>query len=579
MMSSSFKKKLLPVAMSVAMASGVSLSSNVSAIHLAEDGVGQVLLSPFYIAGTYKTKYSIVNTRSDIAVKAKVVIRSAGHSQELLDFVCYMTPADVCKFEIVTEADGKTYLTSTDDSVKSKDENGPQFASVVPVKEPLNLSKMLAVDPNDSEALGHVEIVGVYAASGTIQTAPVWGGNQMAQIPVTVQRTMAKQNVARIFDTPRNPAISQQMAIGYGQVIAYPLTLDNMNAPESATVAVGRVVNGACSTTPANAGVTTLPCSPGVAAVDTAVIRSTDPRVVRLSGLVEIEPNDNSDRMGYKIPALAGEIWDQVDPAYTVWENNITDPALIPAGFRWLPHTPPATAGINGGFDGRVIANPNFDATVFNETLLGVTMGWNNGNNILEIEHALATENIRNNYEHIADNKQTQEVITFPTKYLHRGNDVCNTYLQNQVRSGSMTTNQALVTYTPPFSPDGRIRYALSAYDNQENSKVVTNSIIFSPRPVIQPNYLPGEVNYFIPSWPDVYTSGWFDMALSQTVAPTAFSALAGCDYSGVPALSLSHYYIKNDAGQITNSWMLPNSHSPELVNRQYNWNATGNSY
>jgi len=64
----------------------------------------------------YNTKVAIVNTRSDVAVKTRVSFRSHVNSIEF-DFICYMTPSDVCRFEIERGADGQAYLVSTDDSL------------------------------------------------------------------------------------------------------------------------------------------------------------------------------------------------------------------------------------------------------------------------------------------------------------------------------------------------------------------------------------------------------------------------------------------------------------------------------
>jgi hypothetical protein len=87
-MAKTFEKKLLSSAMAVALASGLGFSGSASAIHLAEDGVGQVLLAPYYtVLNGYSTEVTIVNTRTDVAVKAKVVLRSRAQSTEVLDFI------------------------------------------------------------------------------------------------------------------------------------------------------------------------------------------------------------------------------------------------------------------------------------------------------------------------------------------------------------------------------------------------------------------------------------------------------------------------------------------------------------
>lgn len=619
-MSFVFKKKVLSSILAATMAAGFAASQNAAAIHLTEDHVGQVLLAPLYLAHDklgvgYNTEVTIVNTRTDVAVKAKITIRSAAHSQEALDFICYLTPADVCKFQI-RQPDGSVmvngkdmpYIWSDDDSIKAEDTNPPKFASQVQggLKQALTDAKVLAVDPNDTVKMGHFEVIGVYAAEGVVQTAPVWGGIQQAQVPVTVRREMPKMDVARIFDTPRTQVTSALMAGTLGAV-EFPRFLDNMNVPERANMATGRMVAGVCRTSPANNAAATTPCNPFTQTVDNANVRSTDPRVVRLTGTARILPKDGSDRMAYKIPALAGEIWDQVDPSYSIWENGIIDPMtgdVVPQGvdggilgaLRWTTPQPPAVAGIGTGygFDGRVIASPTYDQMVAAETLLGVEMGSGGLHNILEIEHALATSSVKNEYEDdgyrftngqsTPGDKRTQLVITFPTKYMHRGHDVCNTYLQHQVATGRMAKETAYKTYTVPFTMEGKVRYGLAVYDNQEHSQAVTKSIVFSPAPLISTLELPSEVNYFVPTWPTTtvgqnnYESGWFELSFNQQTQSTHYSPGVGCDYAGVPALSMSHnHQIIN--GMIANSWLTPNAHSQELVNRQYNWKAQGNDY
>jgi hypothetical protein len=295
-------------------------------------------------------------------------------------------------------------------------------------------------------------------------------------------------------------------------------------------------------------------------------IRSADPSWIKLLATVDL--SNETDRIGYRMPALVGEIWDNV-------------PVGI-ADFNAQPY-----------FDGRVIANHTYDvAPVPKESGAAVAessvgfnfgglfsdvyaanyaIGRNTSDNIIEIEHALAATNLLSTYEDDsatstgAGINRTQLLITFPTKYRHLS-DVC--------RSG--VALPAGFSWYPPFEiskPYGPIVYSLDIWDNQENNKQGAG-IVWSGENVAK-DELPLEVNYFIPSWPITnknadgsvngvnFESGWFNMGLV---------ARAGCSYSGVPVLSFSHKYstIGQSEVGINNSWFVPVSHKPDATNREY---------
>ncbi len=249
MMSRALNKKLLPVAVASVLASCISINAN--AVHVSEDNVGQVLLAPYYnVTNGYKTQVAIVNTRTDVAVKAKVVLRSSAHSTEVLDFLCYMTPADVCRFEI-RNVNGQAYMYSDDDSVRSEF-NPVTFASQKPVNQQLFDDRMLSIDAKDFNEVGHIEVVGAYAVTaGVVNT-----GSEM----VSVKREMSKHELVKLFDKARG------------------------------------IFN---------------PGGVAVLAGTTSVIASDNPSLVRLTGDVQIVKENGSDRMGYDIPALVGFVGDE----------------------------------------------------------------------------------------------------------------------------------------------------------------------------------------------------------------------------------------------------------------------------
>jgi len=504
-MSFVFKKKVLSSIMAVALASGIGMSQTASAVHLAEDGVGQVLLAPYYnVLNGWRTKVAIVNTRNDVAVKAKIVLRSKAHSTEVLDFICYLTPADVCRFDIVNK-NGQAYMESNDDSIRTSF-NPAVFASQTAVSQQLFDPRMLSIDAGDINEEGHIEVIGVYGVpAGTVATPTG---------VVTVKQGMSKVDLIKIFDESRTTIQGMNVVAGTvgGAEVMSTGRLDSSRQCQTTPFMNVTAANGAPCPTPVG------------------VIRSADPNIVRLTGSIELVKEDNSDRMGYRIPALAGEIWDN--------KSNIVDPRIL------------AT------FDGRVIASDRFDVSLAVETSIGRGFGEFGSDNIFELEHALATSNLMGSYEQPkAGPNKTNLQITFPTKYRHRINHVCD---------GLAPTVAELTgaLYTPPFRTNGTVEYSLTSYDNQENS-VVTGDIFSGGTTVAKLLY--SEVNYLIPDWS--YESGWYNLSLIP---------VAGCNYAGLPTLAMSHKYFATTAGT-SNSILEKATSAPELTNRQWDATPAGN--
>lgn len=551
----SFKKKILPSVM--ALASGMTFVGNANAIHLADDGLGQTLLAPLYLAQFgYSTKVAIVNTRDDVAVKARVAIRSAVECKEMLDFICYLTPGDVCRFEIRprdTDGDGtidEVVMYSDDDSIKSpvpEGENRPlvdsleisrsTFASIRSVEQTIYTYKLA---PGDTNKMGHIEVVGVYGVKGTVTGYIPNRGGAPKPVSVTVKRGMAKFALAQIFDTPRSKEYYEP---GWYWHTENPIELDKANPPTEAEERKAGAQE---------------PYSP----LTTSRIRSTDPTWIQLKGDVELI--SGVDRIGYRMPALAGSLGDNVPYPYTT-----------PSGL-------PATVAV---WDGLVVSNPTFDANHANEVGLGGGFGVRDngipGDKVVEIEAALAATNLVGRFEDTkyitplsADiGKRTRMLVTFPTRYLHEGVDVC----------GAGGTGNI---FYPPFQSNGNVSCQLIGYNNFEQvpgtviiPPVITGTpfsggqtIVIEDPPEDEPTSCGNwnEVNYFIPNWPATeltdagyvkpgtkdFRSGWFSMN---------FTAVPGCHdyYPGVPVLSFTHKYVETKDGDFTQSWFMPTAHKP----------------
>lgn len=197
-----FNKKVLAASMAVAMAGGMATTTN--AMQVDPNYVGQVLLGPVYFADSgYTTDIAVVNVRTDAAVKAKVVFRSHGDSNEVKDFIIYLSPNDVWRGTVMSES-GTTYITSTDDSMLSaidfvndfgvESNRTYTYGSTTAVKEAFSTANLAS---DDSASFGHFEVIGVASASGTYSVASVSGSTKTS---VTVTQGMSKNDLLAVFN-------------------------------------------------------------------------------------------------------------------------------------------------------------------------------------------------------------------------------------------------------------------------------------------------------------------------------------------------------------------------------------------
>ena len=127
-------------------------------VKLAPNGKGDLIIFPFYFTanGGWETKLTVVNTSTEYSVVAKVIVRSHYYSEELLDFLIYLTPADVWTGTMRNEGQG-ALIHSTDDSMLVAADT---FASAAnPVNKLLFPPTCTDVSPFDSADFGYIEVV------------------------------------------------------------------------------------------------------------------------------------------------------------------------------------------------------------------------------------------------------------------------------------------------------------------------------------------------------------------------------------------------------------------------------------
>lgn len=108
MMQSKMKKLALAVGLGLG---GLALIPSTQAMNLATDGLGQVLIFPYYtVRGGWTTLFNITNT-SDQIVAAKVRFHESYNSRDVFDFNVVMSPHDVWNGWVVDNGDGPSFHT------------------------------------------------------------------------------------------------------------------------------------------------------------------------------------------------------------------------------------------------------------------------------------------------------------------------------------------------------------------------------------------------------------------------------------------------------------------------------------
>ena len=107
-------KKLLSTAVLAAI--GVAGLGSAQAVYVNNDGLGQVLIYPYYsVEGAQDTYITVVNTTNQVKA-VKVRFLEGMNSQEVLDFNLYLSPYDHWSAMVTESASGGARLTTQDQS-------------------------------------------------------------------------------------------------------------------------------------------------------------------------------------------------------------------------------------------------------------------------------------------------------------------------------------------------------------------------------------------------------------------------------------------------------------------------------
>lgn len=121
-----FRKTVLSLAVMAAAGGAVN---SVQAVNLAADGLGDVLLFPYYTTrNEWQTLIHLVNTSSTHSVAAKVRFQEAQNTRDVLDFNVVLSPNDVWTAWIEDDISGTPRLYSSDSTCTSPILTGAGFA-------------------------------------------------------------------------------------------------------------------------------------------------------------------------------------------------------------------------------------------------------------------------------------------------------------------------------------------------------------------------------------------------------------------------------------------------------------------
>lgn len=194
-------KKTLALVLVVLLAATSAWAFNdVKHVKVAPNGKGDMLIFPFYYTanGGWQTKVTVTNTSDVYSVVAKVVIKSHYYSQELLDFLLYLTPNDVWTATFTNDGTN-TYIESTDDSVLAP--NGSFASASNPMKQAITqatciASRQTTVYATDSRDYGYIEVIeGWYGNLADAYYTPALVTGERSAPPVS------KTYLRRVYDS------------------------------------------------------------------------------------------------------------------------------------------------------------------------------------------------------------------------------------------------------------------------------------------------------------------------------------------------------------------------------------------
>ena len=161
------KKNSLTTAIIAGVAGVAGLAGVANAVNLNPDGIGQVLLYPYYtVNGGNSTLISVVNT-ADVGKAVKVRFLEGLNSKEVLDFNLYLSPYDVWTANIHEQNGVPGIVTSDTSCIAPTSVMGGAFTEFRNYEfnnwRPDQLGRTATAEANELNALrkrqGHIEVI------------------------------------------------------------------------------------------------------------------------------------------------------------------------------------------------------------------------------------------------------------------------------------------------------------------------------------------------------------------------------------------------------------------------------------
>lgn len=205
---------------SLAAALGAMLMAGTAgAVELSQGGKGDLLIAPLFMTGGgWTSELQVINTNTVDSVVAKVVFHGPAKSEEVLDFLIFLSPGDVWTGTVQTNADGSVGVASSDPSAMLTPNMGNGCPSVAGATSGLDPAEARFTTPH---TVGYASVVESRMISG------------LGAAPVAKSAVLAAYSSLCNADTRINPEDTQNVLTGT-VTLANPQNGNKLSLPMTA---------------------------------------------------------------------------------------------------------------------------------------------------------------------------------------------------------------------------------------------------------------------------------------------------------------------------------------------------------
>jgi hypothetical protein len=198
-----FTKCFIVLMALLVVGSAASAASLADHVKIAPNQKGDLLFYPFYIAvdGGFDNKIVLINTDLERCVVAKIVFRSWVNSEEVLDFLIYLSPADVWTGFVRFTANGPVVFSTDGSALAAANVWGS-------TETPLNQPLFPVSCPNDSNQIGYITVF-----ESTSFIASQWTSIVELKAGERATRPVTKSYIKRIYDSATMQGLIPQQPV------------------------------------------------------------------------------------------------------------------------------------------------------------------------------------------------------------------------------------------------------------------------------------------------------------------------------------------------------------------------------